>query len=343
MLAANFKFRLSGVTSTIIQLVPVQRRMDYNVFGFGVGLPKHFPKISFRDFLLICLRLKREDAIVFHARRNVEMLFAILARAIFLRRMKIVFTSASQRHHSKWTKWLILKMDSVISTSQKTASYLDIPSTVILHGIDGDRFHPSSEKENLKRSFGLPLDHKIIGCVGRIRFRKGTYLFVDSMIQLLPERPNWTAIIVGRATAEHLAFQRDLVRKIEEAGLSERIIFVGEHTNIPEWYQIMDLQVNPQRWEGFGLTPLEGMATEVPVVATDVGAFAEQLNSDVGEVGLLVPPEDLHQLSTAIAVYMDDGERRETAGRNGRTHVLAQFRIENEAQKIGDVYNSLFT
>ena len=163
------------------------------------------------------------------------------------------------------------------------------------------------------------------------------------MIQLLPERPNWTAIIVGRATAEHLAFQRDLVRKIEEAGLSERIIFVGEHTNIPEWYQIMDLQVNPQRWEGFGLTPLEGMATEVPVVATDVGAFAEQLNSDVGEVGLLVPPEDLHQLSTAIAVYMDDGERRETAGRNGRTHVLAQFRIENEAQKIGDVYNSLFT
>jgi len=315
VLAANFKFRLSGVTSTIIQLVPIQRRMGWDVYGFGVGLPKQFPKISFRHFLSVCLRLSREEAIVFHARRNIEMLFAIFVRAIFLRRMKIVFTSASQRHHSKWTKWLILKMDSVIATSQKTATYLDVPSSVILHGIDGDRFHPSPEKNHLKADFGLKLEQKIVGCVGRIRFIKGTDLFVESMIQLLPERPHWTAIIVGRATAEHLAFQRELMRKIDEAGLSDRIIFVGEHTNIPDWYQIMDLQVNPQRWEGFGLTPLEGMATEVPVVATDVGAFAEQLSSEVGEVGLLVPPDNLTRLASAIATYLDDDERRLAAGK----------------------------
>ena len=44
---------------------------------------------------------------------------------------------------------------------------------------------------------------------------------------------------------------------------------------MPRWYQALDLLVAPQRWEGFGLTPLEAMACGVPVIATTVGAFDE--------------------------------------------------------------------
>ena len=70
---------------------------------------------------------------------------------------------------------------------------------------------------------------KIAGCVGRIRHQKGTDLFVDAMIRLLPDRPDWIGIIAGRTTAEHTGFEKELRQRIADAGLTDRIRFVGEH------------------------------------------------------------------------------------------------------------------
>ncbi len=74
---------------------------------------------------------------------------------------------------------------------------------------------------------GLPGRH-LIGCFGRIRHQKGTDLFVDAMIALLPRYPDWTAILCGRITPEHAAFGDELKARIAAAGLSERILFLGE-------------------------------------------------------------------------------------------------------------------
>ena len=59
---------------------------------------------------------------------------------------------------------------------------------------------------------------------------------------------------------------------------------------MPRWYQALDLLVAPQRWEGFGLTPLEAMACGVPVIATTVGAFDELVVE--GKTGRLISPGD---------------------------------------------------
>ena len=76
------------------------------------------------------------------------------------------------------------------------------------------------------------------------------------------------------------------------AGLQDRILFLPEVPveEMPRWYQALDLLVAPQRWEGFGLTPLEAMACGVPVIATTVGAFDELVVE--GETGRLIPPGD---------------------------------------------------
>lgn len=49
VLAPNFKRRLSGVTSTIIQLVPVQNRLGQKIAVIGPGLPESLPYVRFRD------------------------------------------------------------------------------------------------------------------------------------------------------------------------------------------------------------------------------------------------------------------------------------------------------
>lgn len=343
IIAPNFKRRLSGVTSTIIQLVPVQRALGQKVTALGPGLPESLPHIGYGALLRLWGRPKNRSRRVWHARRNIEMLPALFLRDLLRMRLKIVFTSASQRKHSGWSKWLIRRMDAVIATSNRTAAYLDVPNTVIMHGIDTKRFFPADDKRAAKTALGLPGDRKIAGCFGRVRHQKGTDLFVDSMIALLPQRPDWIAVIAGRATGAHLGFEAELKAKVAKAGLAERILFVGEHTNIPDWYRALDLFVAPQRWEGFGLTPLEAMATSVPVVATDVGAFSELLATGTNETGLLIPASELTAMTEAAASLMDDPERARLAGERGLARAIASFSIKGEAAKIGEIYEKLLS
>lgn len=340
VIAPNFKRRLSGVTSTIIQLVPVQRALGYKVAALGPGLPDSIPHIRFRDLVCLWQPPQGRKNRVWHARRNVEMLPAIIMRDVLRMRLKIVFTSASQRRHSGWTKWLISKMDAVIATSGRTATYLNVPNTVVMHGIDTERFSPPQDKTTSRKALDLDPAQKFVGCFGRVRHQKGTDLFVDTMIELLPARPDWTAIIAGRATGPHADFEKGLIDKVAKAGLADRILFVGEHTNINDWYRALDLFVAPQRWEGFGLTPLEAMATGVPVVATDVGAFPELVITGEEETGTVIIA-DIEPMTSATAAFMDDNLRRQKAGARALHHAATNFSIEGEVRRLGAVYNGL--
>ena len=338
VIAPNFKRRLSGVTSTIIQLVPVQRSLGQKVAALGPGLPADLPHIRYRDLFRLWSPPRGKRCRIWHARRNIEMLPAIFMRDVLRMPLKIVFTSASQRHHTGWTKWLVSKMDGVIATSGKTADYLAVKNTVVLHGIDTVRFSPPSDKSEAKRARGLDPAQKIVGCFGRVRRQKGTDLFVDSMIRVLSERKDWSAIVAGRATGPHVDFEDGLKNKVAAAGLADRILFVGEHTDINEWYRALDLFIAPQRWEGFGLTPLEAMATAVPVIATDVGAFPELLVTGDEETGLIIARDSVEAMAEAAAAFMDNEARRKAASARSRAHALENFSIEGEAKLLGNIY-----
>ncbi|MBV6651380.1 MAG: glycosyltransferase family 4 protein, partial [Hoeflea sp.] len=279
---------------------------------------------------------------IWHARRNVEMLMGLAMRDILRMPLRLVFTSASQRVHTGWTRFLVSRMDGVIATSHKTASYLKVPHRVSLHGINAERFSPPSDRAETRRTLSLPEAQKIAGCFGRIRRQKGTDLFVDAMIRLLPDRPGWSAIVAGRATASHASFLSELKARVARAGLEDRILFVGEHTDINAWYRALDLFVAPQRWEGFGLTPLEAQASGVPVVASDVGAFNEIIAQGTTETGVVVEKDSLEALAAAAADFMDDDARRDAAAARARPHVLANFTIEGEASRLSETYDEVW-
>ncbi|WP_377289995.1 glycosyltransferase family 4 protein [Rhizobium sp. SG2393] len=338
VIAPNFKVRLSGVTSTIIQLVPVQRRLGQRIAVIGPGLPAHLPHASALDLWRLWQATAHGAPRVWHARRNLEMLAGIVLRDLLRMKLALVFTSASQRVHTGWTKFLISRMDGVIAVSGRTAAYLKVPNRTILHGIDTTRFSPAPDKEAARAALGLPNGRFMVGCFGRVRHQKGTDLFVDSMLALLPTRPDWIAIVAGRATGKHLGFEAELKNRVAAAGLSERILFVGEHTNIPDWYRALDLFVAPQRWEGFGLTPLEAMATAVPVVASDVGAFPELIVTGEQETGSIIARNDLAAMIAKTGAWMDDETRRIEAASRALVHTRENFSIEGEAGALGEVY-----
>jgi mannosyltransferase len=334
VVAPNLKRRLSGVTSTIVRLVPIQAA-HMGVVATGPGLPEHVPHIALWKVPFLPRRLR-----VWHARRNVEMLLGLVLKNVFRSKLKLLFTSASQRQHSAYTKWLISRMDAVIATSHKTQSYLERDATVSHHGINTDDFQPAGDRAALRQELGLP-DEVLIGCYGRIRHQKGTDAFVDAMIQILPDLPGHTALVMGRATEKHVAFLEGLKKRVAAEGLADRILFLPEVPvhQVAAWYQVLDLFVAPQRWEGFGLTPLEAMACGVPCVATRVGAFEELLADET--VGTLVARDDIAALAEVSKAWLSDPERLKAGAAAARAHVLAHFRIEGEAERLMAIYRAL--
>ena len=339
VLAPNLKKRLSGVTSTIVNLVPKQKDLGVQIASIGPGLPDFLPHVSFAQLWKLWQKPSDGKIRVWHARRNVEMLPGIFMRDILRMKIKVIFTSDAQRHHRKYTKWLISKMDHVISGSQKAGSFLDRESMIIHHGVDLARFFPSKDKAKERSELGLDPDLKIAGCFGRVRHQKGTDIFVEMMIKLLPQHPQWIGVITGRVTAEHVSFADKLKKSVRDAGLEDRIIFAGEVDDIEKWFRVLDLYIAPQRNEGFGLTPLEAAACNVPSVAADVGAFSELIVDN--KTGIVVGVEDVDALCHHADKYMSDAELLETLGQNAREYVSQNFSLEKEATAINAVYEAL--
>ena len=85
---------LSGVTATVARLLPVQAR-SIGIAATGPGLPAHVPRVPLGSVLAMSGRKRR----VWHARRNTEMALGLVLRHVLRKRLKLVFTSASQRRH----------------------------------------------------------------------------------------------------------------------------------------------------------------------------------------------------------------------------------------------------
>ena len=339
VVAPNFKRRLSGVTSTIVHLIPRQAA-EIGIATLGPGLPNHLPRVAWWKIPGLLKRPARHPFRIWHARRNIEMLVGIVLRYMLRVPLKIIFTSAAQRHHTRFTRYLIARMDAVIATSERSGRFLRVPYRVVMHGVDCERFRPLVDGEKTIEGRELP-GRYAIGCFGRIRHQKGTDLFIDAMIRLLPDYPDWTAVVTGRVTARHREFHTQLLRRVARSGLERRIMFLGEVPDVAPWYRRLRLYVAPSRNEGFGLTPLEAMASGTAVVASDAGAYPEMVAE--GVTGAVVSAGDGDALAHAIRCYMGNPEVAAAHGRNARAHVQKNFSLECEATQINSIYCDLWS
>jgi len=333
----NLHWRYSGVTSTILALAPHVARLA-PVACVGAHLPPETPKISFWQILSRgWSRPPCGDHRLWHARRNDEIIVGLLLKHVLRQPWKIIFTWAGQRRQSRFTRWMLRRIDGVIATSEASASYLEVPCIVIHHGVDIGRFQPLADRAAEWRKAGLP-GRFGVGCFGRIRAQKGTDVLVEAALRLLPKYPDATLLLTGLITPENEAFVAGLKAKIAAAGLEPRILFLGEQPRekMPHWFALVTLYVAPMRWEGFGLTPLEAMASGTAVVATRTGAAA-QLVAD-GDTGFLVPPDDVDALAAAMEPLLADPDKAAAMGARAREKAQARHDIAQEAGKIVAFY-----
>src|SRR5580704_4999910 len=243
VVATNFNWRQSGGTTAVVQLVPEQAK-TLNIAALGFDLPDQVPRMRWRDVPKLLARPVNRPFRIYHCRRNNEMMLGILLRHVLRAPLRLIFNSAGQRRHKALTRWMLRRMDAVIATSERSGSFLEVPYTVVPHGINFEYFHPPRGSEDDYAASGLPGKYAI-GCTGRIRHQKGTDLFVAAMLRLLPHYPDWTAVIAGRTTSDNLNFERELKSRIAASGLTQRIVFLGDVDDIALWYRRFRLFVAP--------------------------------------------------------------------------------------------------
>ena len=337
----NLKQRYTGVPATVNALVPLQ--MNQWRLGYcGSTMSNGVVGMTLRE----ATRLSRQPPAgrpfrIWHVRRDHEMMAGLWARDVLRLPVRLVFTSAAQHLHGWFPRWLISRMDAVVSTTPKAASFVPNTTAVVAHGIDLTRFSPPADKLRAWADSGLPGKYGI-GVFGRVRDDKGTDVFVDALIEALPQLPDATGVIAGLAQPKHQRYQQDLKDRIARAGLSDRIVFLGEVPagEVHRWYQRCLVCVACPRYEPFGLTPFEAAGCGCALVCSRTGAFEMLVQPGVN--GELVEVGDARGLAAAVRSVLADPQRAVAMGQAARDRVMHEFSLAREAEGIGHVYQQLF-
>src|SRR6195952_2365150 len=335
LIVPNLHRRYSGVTATNRMVAPKLAIM-FRAAWLGPDAPAGIAQGSSLDLLRLW---GRQAPLIWHARRNNEMIAGVVLRALGWP-LKLVFTSAAQRHQTWITRWLLERMDAIIATSDASAAFVQRQTTVVPHGVDTDRYAPPPDRAAAFAEAGLP-GRYAIGCFGRVRAQKGTDGFVGAMCRLLPRYPDFAAVIVGAITVDQSGFANDLKKRIETAGLQSRIVILGEVPieEVERWYRRLTIYAFTSRNEGFGLTLIEAMSSGAALVASRAGA-AEFVVED-GVTGVLTPPGDVDALAAALEPLLRDPAAAAAMGARARARVIAEFSLDAEAGRIAGVYHAL--
>lgn len=339
LIVTNFNRNFTGVSATAAGVVREQAgRYDMVLAGYPLpGCPDPVTR-------KVAVRASRKAPpgrpfIIWHVRRNPEMRAALWARDILRLPVRIVFTSAAIRRHSAFPRWLISRMDAVIATTEKAAGFVPHVRAVVPHGVDTARFTPAPDRAAAWRATGYP-GTAGIATIGRIRPEKGTDRFVGAMIDLLPAHPGLTALVIGRAAKSDTAFLGTLKSQVAAASLQDRILFPGEIApdDLPRLMRALSAVVQLPRYEGYGMAPLEGMASGVPFVATDQGYYRSFAGQET--CGIITADNGA---ADAVHRLLSDPARHGAMARAAREAAETRFSIAREADGIAAVYDRLWS
>jgi glycosyltransferase involved in cell wall biosynthesis len=190
--------------------------------------------------------------------------------------------------------------------------------------IDANMFKRSSNGARIRAQLGIPVDEKVVTCIGRLYPLKGISYLLEASSVVLQAFPKTRFIVVGRGP------QYGPLKASAEATAGDRFIFTDwvEPGQLHEILNTSDAFVLPSLSEGVPTVLLEAYAYEIPVVATDVGATKDILRDGVN--GFLVPPRNSQMLAQAIMKLLRDDHLSQAMGKRNRDFVLRNFARTDE-------------
>lgn len=177
-----------------------------------------------------------------------------------------------------------------------------------------------------------------IGYAGGLLPEKGIDLLLRACARL---HGPWRLLLAG--DGEQRASLQELAKAL---GIAECVTFLGRRPSddMARFYGGLDLFVLPSltqaNWmEQFGRVLIEAMACSVPVVGSDSG----EIPHVIGDAGFVFPEGDVEALSRRLQVLADSPAERVRLGQEGRRRVLAQYTMQQVAERTFSVYQRLLS
>lgn len=231
------------------------------------------------------------------------------------------------------TRFSIAQSDAVTAISQfladETARTFGYEAVEIIPNFINAEDYQRRTNEELRRMLA-PQGEKLILHVSNFRPVKRIADCVHAFAKLAG-RVAARLVLCGdgpsRTEAEQLA---------QSYGLAERVQFVGQVPNIADYLSVADLLLLPSQTESFGLSALEALACEVPVIATRVGGLPEVVLD--GETGYLVEVGDTQAMAERAAEILSDERKQQTLGQRGRAYAVERFNTERVIPQYVELY-----
>lgn len=269
------------------------------------------------DFIAISnlrKKIKEEHINIIHVHFAVDAVHAYLAT--IGTKTKVVFTHHGFYPHSKKDgialSLLVKLVDFNVVVSVELKKYfanrygLSKNLDIIYNGIDLKRFNGAIIKR-LNYELGVNKEKKILGMVGNFINTGRDQITVCKALNLLKHRDDFVFVFVGRKSEETPHFFDECYNYCKENNMLDKVFFLGSRLDVPEIMKGLDLYVYSSNHDTFGITILEAMASNVPILLNDLEVFKEITKN--GKCCEVFQSKNFKQLAERIENFLNDSEQ----------------------------------
>lgn len=314
-----------------------------------LGLSQRWIKAGFVSFWLWWRLLTTRPAIVHFILPEAYLIGGFCALAAGCRR-KIMSRRSLARYQGKrpqqaaFERWLHGRMDLIVANSKAVAKDLENEGVsvdklrLIYNGVDTGRFCPDpSARAEVRSELEISDDAVLLITVANLIPYKGHIDLIEALGIAVGELPDgWKLLCIGRDEG----LSAELISRARELGIADNIRLCGQRLDVERLLSAADIGLLCSHEEGFPNAVLEGMATGLPMIVTNVGGTPEAIGEC--EVGRMVPSRDPDTLALAIVELVKDPAARKRMGSAARSRVMHYFTFDKCATSYDETYRALF-
>lgn len=212
--------------------------------------------------------------------------------------------------------------------------------SIVYNGIEPDKW----VRQKIRNQNALKIKKPNFVSLGMVAVCDGVkghvYLFEAIKLLLQEGINNFYCEVIGEGREK-----KNLHKWVSNNGIEKYINFKGFVTSVKDALEDIDLLIVPSLQESFGMSAVEAMAMEIPVIASDVGGLPEVI--DDGNTGILVPSANPKALANAIKYIINNPKLRLKMGIDGNKRVQKMFDVKKSisiTEKIiwGMVNNDIY-
>lgn len=258
--------------------------------------------------------------------------------------------SLAQHRWMKRLVWMLrVRFDATHATALHATSemeadnlrqlLLNVPVIVEPNGVRLSEFESLPPPGWLAQRVPALNNRRAILFLGRIHVHKGLDLLVPAFAEISRDFPDVDLVIAGPNNDGYLPQVQQMIR---ERGLTERVYLLGMLRGLERVAALHDAElfVLPSGHENFGISVVEAMAAETPViVSNEVALHAEVTRSGAGEA----VPRDVGPLADAMRRWLNNPTGSIEAGRRGRRTVMQRYAWDRIAGRWRDRYQRILS